>query len=197
MWFDGLVLRPEDDRFIGQAQVPLPVTAVPYTEPLYLSRPPVQKPRRGCLFYAGLATVLMLVCVLGAAVGLTFGRDLISGSHLAAPPRASVPSPTPARPSPKAVTEKFLSATISGDQKTAQQSMCKLWRGEGNGDGGADPQQEWLALFVDYKVGAENIKGPSASVNVELTLPVLGKVTLDVYLIQEEDAWRVCGMAPA
>ena len=73
------------------------------------------------------------------------------------------------------------------------EQLCGLLRGEGKKDnaGGLG-----LGLFLGYKVAGENISGPTASVQVELTMPLLGALNFEIYLLRESGGWRVCGAGP-
>lgn len=173
------------DRIIGQAQVPLPVTAIPYSEP---PPPPPRKSGRG-LVIAAIAAVMLIVCATGVLIGLSFSGDLFTA---ATPAR---PSETPAVEAlaPKAVAERFLTATVAGDQARADENLCKLLRGNG---GLNSDSQNLLPYLVSFELGDESIKGPAASVGVKLTVPLLGEIPFDLYLIKEDNAWRVCGLGP-
>jgi hypothetical protein len=180
------------DRIIGQAQVPLPVTAIPYSEPL----PPPRKSGRG-LFLVAIAAVMLIVCAAGVLIGLSFSGDLFAAVEQPAPPVPPAPvtsAPLDTATSPKAAAERFLAATVAGDQAKADENLCKLLRGNG---GLNTDSQNLLPYLVSFKLGDESIKGPAASVGVKLTVPLLGEVPFDLYLIKEDNAWRVCGLGPS
>ncbi|WP_157631317.1 nuclear transport factor 2 family protein [Catelliglobosispora koreensis] len=196
------MLGPEDNTreipIRGQAQVPLPVTAIPYNEPYFAPPPPPPRKSRSPLRAIAIAAVLLIVCSGGVLAGLAFSTSLFGGSSplgLGGAPSPTPPSPTPPPVlSPTAVAEKFLAATVANDQETARSHLCVLLRGE-SGQNSNNQQQQWLAMLVGFKVSNETINGPTADVDVTLTLPVLGEVPFGLYLIKEDKDWKVCGFS--
>lgn len=186
------------DRYVGTAEVPtrpIPVTAIPYAT----QQIPVRR-RRSALFYAGMATVVLLILLFGVIVGLV----LRSGAprtepHAQAPATGRQPATTaPAKPappadSPRIATEEFLAAVVAGDQAKANNRLCGLLR---SGDGQSGGGLGFLKGFLGYEVGEERVTGPGASVDVKVTMPLLGDANFDMYLIQETEGWRVCGAGP-
>lgn len=148
------------------------------------------------LFVAAVTVVVFLVLVAGVIVGFS----LRFGSSAAQVPPSAAPDPvvtTPAAPadSPRLATKEFLAAATAGDRTAANERLCGLLRSgdSGSGNGGLN----LLTGLVSYKIGEERVTGPTASVDVELTVPLLGAVNFDVYLLQEDGGWRVCGLGPA
>lgn len=185
---------PDEDRYVGSAPVPTPTptTAIPYTEPIVGAA----RPRRSMLMVAGFAAGGFIILLVGVLLGLV----MRFGSTAADPPPAApvVPPPTTSSPaakpdSPRQTTERFLTAVVAGDQTAAQERLCGLLK---SGQGTPGPELNWLKGLVGYKIGEERVTGPTASVDVELTIPFAGAVNFDVYLLQESGGWRVCGAGP-
>ncbi|WP_117213681.1 hypothetical protein [Allorhizocola rhizosphaerae] len=198
--------QQDPERYVGSAEVPtrpIPVTAIPYdTQPVPYGAPqlpPVRK-RRSMLFYAAMTTVVFMVLLFGVIVGLSLrsGADR-TDPHQAvpgAPPATTAPA-SPAKPadSPRVATEEFLAAVVAGDQAKTNARLCGLLRSSGEGQSGGG--LGLLRGLVSYKIGEEHVTGPGAAVDVELTMPLLGAINFDVYLVQEAEGWRVCGAGPA
>jgi hypothetical protein len=191
-----------DDRFVGHAGVPVPVTAVPYNTEQYATgqytapQPPPRK--RSGLMVAAVVVIVLIVCAVGSVVGLSLTRDLFATSPLVPTTASSPPpppSPTPKKDTPSQVADKFLAAAVAGDQSIVQANLCTLLRGNGNANSGS--QFGWMNNLVGYKLGEENVNGLTSSVGVTLTLPILGSILFDLYLITEPDGWKVCGAGPA
>jgi hypothetical protein len=144
---------------------------------------------------------LFAVGLIVLAVGVIAGYGLSqTGKPAGSEPGNQVvevnkPSPTPPKvDTPTQVTERFLAAALSGQEATMHEQLCGLLRAEGkkNGAGGIGP-----GFFVGFKLGKENINNLGATVEVELTIPLLGPIKFEVYLLQESAGWRVCGAGPA
>jgi hypothetical protein len=182
------------ERFEGRASLPEPTTAIPYNEPTLVMRPP---PRRGRgMFVAGLICAGVIVLAFGALAGYAFKPSAPpqGASNAVAPQRADVPpSPTATPDSPRAAAEKFLAAALDGNQAAMQAQLCNLLKQDDqkNGKGGLG-----LGLFVSYKVGEEHVTGPAGSVDVQLTVPIVGDLNFDLYMVHEAEGWRVCGGGP-
>lgn len=178
----------------GQASLPIPTTAIPYSEPTLVSAPQ----RRSGLLVVGMLAGALVLAALGvvAGVALTTGNKISGqqGPGPAAPPPAAVASPTVDASGAKQITERFLAAVLDGRGEVIQENLCDLLRSNGSNDssGGLG-----LGFIVAYKVGQEQVTGPAATVDVELTLPILDPIKFDIYLIREGGAWRVCGGGPA
>jgi hypothetical protein len=192
----------DDDRFVGRAQ-PRPPRDDPPTEPLYLPQP---RGRRSPGMIMGLIAGGFILLLLGIMAGFAFrfGPTQRAGEPPPAPPPTSAkskakPSPTPAADGPRVVTEKFLNAVHAGDETAMQQQLCALLRDDDDASASkpADPGFLLsLGTFADFKIGEEKVNALGASVQVEMTLPLVGSSSLQVYLVREGGGWRVCGAGP-
>jgi hypothetical protein len=193
----------DDDRFVGRAGLPPRQPYDPPTEPLPipLAEPPHRRP---VSLIAALAASAFLLLLLGVMAGFALSRAGVGEQTAAPPPPPAVqspkPSPTP-EDTPKAATERFLNAVRAGDEGAIQRNLCGLLRNDsaaskGPGSGGLG----WLSsmgTFVNFKIGEEKVSALGASVAVELTVPIVGTVKFDVWLVREEGGWRVCGAGPS
>ena len=181
--------------YVGSAAVSAPTTAIPYTEPVVLVHPPR---RRSGMLMVGLFAAGLIVLSVGVIAGYGLsqsGKPSTTGAverPIAQSP--APPSPTVKVATPSQVTERFLTAALNGNEATMHEQLCALLRADGKKD---NPTGVGLGLFVGFKLGQENINALGASVNVELTVPVLGPIKFEVYLVQESGQWRVCGGGPA
>jgi hypothetical protein len=180
--------------YMGSAPVSAPTTAIPYMEPTMPPRPPR---RRLGVMLLGLFAVGLIVLAVGVIAGYglsTSGKPAPPGQGEQAAP-VNKPSPTPPKAdTPTQVTERFLAAALAGQEATMHEQLCGLLKAEGKKDGAGGLG---LGLFVAYKLGKENINNLGATVEVELTLPLLGPIKFEVYLLKESAGWRVCGAGPA
>ena len=159
--------------------------------------PPRPPRRRFGLLLLSLFAVGVIVLAVGVIAGYGFSH---SGKPAATLPDGqpivvTKPSPTQAKQdTPSQVTERFLAAALNGQEATMHEQLCGLLKAEGkkNSAGGLG-----LGLFVAYKVGKENINNLGATVEVELTVPLIGPIKFDVYLLKESAGWRVCGGGPS
>ena len=192
---------PRDDEptkefpvYMGSAPVSAPTTAIPYMEQPMPPRPPR---RRFGLLLLGLFAVGIIVLSVGVIAG--YGLSHSGKPATTLPEGQSVvvtkPSPTPPKEdTPTQVTERFLAAALNGQEATMHEQLCGLLKSDGkkNNPGGLG-----MGLFVAYKVGKENINKLGATVEVELTVPLIGPIKFDVYLLKESAGWRVCGAGPS
>ena len=191
----------DDDRFVGRAQ-PRPPRDDPPTEPLILPQPRRQRPVGLILGLIAGGFILLLV---GIMAGFAFRFGGSSGGQGAAPPAPppttakAAPSPTPPPDGPRGVTEKFLNAVRSGDQATMQKQLCAPLRDDNAASASKPPDPGFLfslGTLANFKVGEEKVNALGASVQVEMTLPLVGSSNLEVYLVREGGGWRVCGAGP-
>jgi hypothetical protein len=199
--FDFMARSPHQDEptkefpiYMGSAQVSAPTTAIPYYEP---ERPPRPPRRRFGVLMLSLFAVGLIVLAFGVIAG--YGLSQNGKSDASSPGRQALPvnqpSPTPPKAdTPSQVTERFLAAALSGQEATMQEQLCGLLKSEGKKDGAGGTG---LGIFVGYKIGKENINNLGATVSVELTVPLLGPIKFDVYLLKETAGWRVCGAGPS
>ncbi len=180
--------------YVGSAPVSAPTTAIPYTEPIVVARPPR---RRWGTLMVGLFAVALIVLSVGVIAGYGLsqsGKPETSGPGGQPVAQNPPPSPTPKADTPSQVTERFLAAALSGNEATMHEQLCGLLKAEGKKDkAGA----LGLGLFVAFKLGQEDINKLGAAVDVELTVPLLGPIKFEVYLVKESGQWRVCGGGPA
>jgi hypothetical protein len=179
--------------YMGSAPVSAPTTAIPYYEPATPPRPP--RRRLGTMLL-GLFAVGLIVLAVGVIAGYglsTSGKPAAEQGQQAAP--VSKPSPTPPKEdTPTQVTERFLAAALNGQEATMHEQLCGLLKSEGKKDGAGGTG---LAFFVGFKLGKESINNLGASVEAELTMPLVGPIKFEVYLLKESGGWRVCGAGPA
>jgi hypothetical protein len=161
-----------------------------------------QRKQRPVALIAGLVAGAFILLLIGVMAGFTMG---LGGKKSGAPPvttttsQAAPRSPTAAPDGPKAVTEKFLNAALAGDEAAMRQHLCRLLKGEG---GASTPPGSGLGFLqlgtlMSFKIGEEKITGPAATVKVELTVPLIGATSFDMYLLREDGGWRVCGAGPS
>jgi hypothetical protein len=190
----------DDNRFVGRAQ-PRPPRDDPPTEPLILPPPRRQRPVGLILGLIAGAFILLLVGIMAGYV-IRAGGGASQGAAPPAPPPATTkaaPSPTPPADGPRATTEKFLNAIRTGDRAGMQQQLCALLRDDNAASASAPADPGFLfslGTLASFKVGEEKVNAVGASVNVEVSLPLVGTSNLEVYLIREGGGWRVCGARP-
>jgi len=189
------------DRYVGRAE-PRPPRDDPPTEPLILPPPRRQRPVGLIL---GLIAGGFILLLIGIMAGFAFRWGPSGGEQGAAPPAPlpattkAAPSPTPAADGPRGVTEKFLNAVRSGDQATMQKQLCAPLRDDNAASASKPPDPGFLfslGTLANFKVGEEKVNALGASVQVEMTLPLVGSSNLEVYLVREGGGWRVCGAGP-
>ncbi|HZM82254.1 MAG TPA: hypothetical protein VFC19_41575 [Candidatus Limnocylindrales bacterium] len=196
-------MSDDADRFVGRAQ-PRPPRNDPPTEPLILPPPRRQRPVGLILGLIAGGFILLLLGIM-AGFAFRFGAGNQGTAQPPAPPPTTAkakpkPSPTPPADGPRAVTEKFLNAVRAGDQVTMQQQLCALLRDDNTAGASKPPDPGFLfslGTLANFKVGEEKVNAVGASVQVEMTLPLVGTSNLEVYLVREGGGWRVCGAAPA
>ncbi|GIH05767.1 hypothetical protein Rhe02_38340 [Rhizocola hellebori] len=180
--------------YMGSAPVSAPTTAIPY----YEQEPPPRRPRRRLgVMLLSLFAVGLIVLAVGVIAGYGLSQTGKPAGNSPAEQALPVnkPSPTPPKAdTPSQVTDRFLAAALNGQEATMQEQLCGLLKSEGKKDGTGGTG---LGIFVGYKIGKENINNLGATVSVELTVPLLGPIKFDVYLLKESGGWRVCGAGPS
>jgi hypothetical protein len=94
------------------------------------------------------------------------------------------------RDSPKVVAGHYLDQLTAGNPGEANTLVCKAERDR---NGGTGPIGLRLTGLVKYQVGEEHITEKTARVDVDVTVPVLGQLTIAIRLVDEDGQWRVCG----
>jgi hypothetical protein len=175
-----------DPVYKGVARVPPPAPV--RDEPVYAPapRPPRSRPLVWVLVIASLAVILL-------ATGVLFGWALRSTPGPSTSPPA-VAAPSPKRPSPQAVTQAYLDALAKGDATASDAQVCSLLRGK-------TPSELNLPFSLGDLVGFEaaegTVNGKTATVPAKVSVPILGSTDFKVFLVDEEGAWKVCGLGPA
>jgi hypothetical protein len=133
------------------------------------------------------------IAVILVATGILFGWAISTtpGPSTSPPAAAAARSPSPKRPTPQAVTQKYLEALAAGDAKAGDAQVCSLLRGK-------TPSELNLPFslgdLVTFEASAGAVKGKTATVPAKVSVPVLGSTNFTVYLVDEEGAWKVCGI---
>lgn len=180
----------DDTSYIGRASVPSPPGV---REPL--PEPPPTPPRSRPLVWV---LVIVSVAVILLATGVLFGWAMHTTPGPAPAAVASPPvvakKPSPKRSTPQAVTQKYLDALAAGDAATGDAQVCGLLRGKTPSDLNLPFT---LSELVTFEAGEGTVTGKTASVPATVSMPVLGSTNFKVFLIDEQGAWKVCGVGPA
>jgi hypothetical protein len=173
--------------YVGVAKVPTPMTIG--DEPVY--QPP---PRSGPLIWV---LVLGSLAVILLSIGVLFGWALRSTpGPSSSPPAATAASlsPKPKRPSPQAVAQNYLDALAKGDVAATDAQACSLLRGKTPGDLRLPFK---LSDLVGFQAAEGTVTGKTATVPAKVSVPLVGSTNFKVFLVDEEGAWKVCGLGPA
>jgi hypothetical protein len=184
---------PDDDRYVGVAHVPSAPPA-PSDDERFL---PVAPPRPRRLAWAA---ALITCAVIVLSIGIMLGFALRSPGPVApgAVPAVKTPaakSPTPVRDSPRTVTQRYLNAVTSGDQATGDAQLCSLLRGAPQNN--SDLDRFHVSDLLGMEVAEGRVDGHTATVDVTISVPIIGSTKFAVHLVDEQGAWKVCGFGPA
>jgi hypothetical protein len=152
------------------------------TSPDRVAEPAAPSSHLRVLAVAVAAAVLLLA--IGIAVGVAFARDGGWRAVLGLRPSES----------PLVVAGHYLDQMAAGNVSGADALVCKAERGR-NGQPAAIGLR--LAGLVKYEIGDEHITDTTATVDVNVTVPVIGRLTFAIRLVEEAGQWRVCGGDPA
>jgi hypothetical protein len=159
-------------------------------------RPTRPLPELGVRRRGGWRRYGLLIAGVAAAVVVAFSAGLLlgTGGGIGAGGRPSPsPSPTPPRDTPQQVVRKYLDAETAGDKDRARGYLCPAVRSHDPLDaaGGAS-----AAGTIRWEVGGQHVTGDTATVDVDLTVPIVGAIPLTAHLVEVDGPWQVCGLLP-
>lgn len=177
----------DDPRYVGVAKVP---QSHPERDDVLVFAPPPRHRFLVLLLVTGSLSVILV------ATGVLFGWAISTtpGPSTSPPAAAAVPSRSVKRATPQAVTQKYLEALAAGDATAGDAQVCSLLRGKTPGD---LKLPFALGDLVTVEAAEGTVKGKTATVPAKVSVPVVGSTTFKVYLVDEEGAWKVCGLGGA